>query len=241
MRDIGKNIKDLREKKGLTQDELAELLFVTRQTVSNYENGRSRPDIDMLMRISQALEADVNHLLYGTPGQTGRQKALRRLAVAGVGIVALFLLCTVAIPMMYRAVEHRYIVSPHYFLGPLVSPAFFLLLGWALAQGVCLFPEVKINFRPWFPWVRLILAAFLLLTFLPLLPWCIWGFSCWLKVLTQGYCSSSFPMSPIYQSVIRFLLDINTRHPAIYTIPGSIWCLLGFPAVKTSNENKTAV
>lgn len=45
MRDIGKNIRTLREKKGMTQEELAQALFVTRQTVSNYETGRSRPDI----------------------------------------------------------------------------------------------------------------------------------------------------------------------------------------------------
>lgn len=41
MRDIGKNIRDLRQQKHLTQKELAERLFVTRQTVSNYENGVS--------------------------------------------------------------------------------------------------------------------------------------------------------------------------------------------------------
>lgn len=35
MRDIGKNIRDLRKSKGLTQEELAARLFVTRQTVSN--------------------------------------------------------------------------------------------------------------------------------------------------------------------------------------------------------------
>ena len=41
MRDIGKNIRDLRIVQNLTQDQLAEKLFVTRQTVSNYENGVS--------------------------------------------------------------------------------------------------------------------------------------------------------------------------------------------------------
>ncbi|MBQ2650775.1 MAG: helix-turn-helix transcriptional regulator [Clostridia bacterium] len=42
MRDVGKNIRDLRQQKGLTQEELAGLLYVTRQTVSNYENGISQ-------------------------------------------------------------------------------------------------------------------------------------------------------------------------------------------------------
>ena len=41
MRDIGKNIRDLRKRQNMTQDELAARLFVTRQTVSNYENGVS--------------------------------------------------------------------------------------------------------------------------------------------------------------------------------------------------------
>lgn len=41
MRDIGKNIRQARERKGYSQEQLAELLFVTRQTVSNYETGLS--------------------------------------------------------------------------------------------------------------------------------------------------------------------------------------------------------
>ena len=41
MRDIGKNIKTLRIRRGMTQDELAEALYVTKQTVSNYETGVS--------------------------------------------------------------------------------------------------------------------------------------------------------------------------------------------------------
>ena len=65
MRDIGKNIRDLRIQRNMTQDELAEKLFVTRQTVSNYETGKSRPDIEMLERIAEVLDADIRQVLYG--------------------------------------------------------------------------------------------------------------------------------------------------------------------------------
>ena len=58
MRDIGKNIRQLRTQKNMTQDELAKKLFVTRQTVSNYETGKSRPDVEMLDRIAQMLETE---------------------------------------------------------------------------------------------------------------------------------------------------------------------------------------
>ena len=67
MRDIGKNIRSLREKKGMTQEALAEALFVTRQTVSNYETGRSRPDVEMLTALAEALGADaVINIRYGS-------------------------------------------------------------------------------------------------------------------------------------------------------------------------------
>lgn len=41
MRDIGKNIRSLRQKRNISQDQLAQMLHVTRQTISNYETGLS--------------------------------------------------------------------------------------------------------------------------------------------------------------------------------------------------------
>ena len=61
MRDIGKNIRQLRIQKNMTQDDLAEKLFVTRQTISNYETGRSRPDVEMLAKIATPSFTDHRH------------------------------------------------------------------------------------------------------------------------------------------------------------------------------------
>lgn len=63
MESIGKNIKTIRIKNNLTQDQLAQKLFVTRQTVSNYETGKSQPDIDMLVKIRQVLQVDIDELI----------------------------------------------------------------------------------------------------------------------------------------------------------------------------------
>lgn len=73
MRDIGKNIRDLRQQKHLTQEELAEQLFVTRQTVSNYENGRTRPDVDQILRLAEIFDTDANAVLYGRRCQKGEK------------------------------------------------------------------------------------------------------------------------------------------------------------------------
>lgn len=60
---LNENIKTIRKSKGLSQQELAIKLNVVRQTVSKWEQGLSVPDSDMLISISEALEAPVSTLL----------------------------------------------------------------------------------------------------------------------------------------------------------------------------------
>lgn len=74
MADVGKNIKKIRKEKNLTQDELAERLHCTRQTVSNYENGKSEPGIDLLIEIASVLGVEINDLIYGLKKKEDRHK-----------------------------------------------------------------------------------------------------------------------------------------------------------------------
>lgn len=62
---IPKNIKRLRQRAGLTQEQMAEKLFVTRQTVSLWENGKTQPDIQTLERIAECFEVELMAVLYG--------------------------------------------------------------------------------------------------------------------------------------------------------------------------------
>jgi len=63
---LSENIKNLRKKKGLSQEELSIKLNVVRQTVSKWEQGLSVPDADLLIRLSDALETPVSTLLGET-------------------------------------------------------------------------------------------------------------------------------------------------------------------------------
>lgn len=56
-------ILQLRTAKGLSQEELAAKVYVTRQAVSRWETGLSVPDAGMLVRIAGALDTTVNDLL----------------------------------------------------------------------------------------------------------------------------------------------------------------------------------
>lgn len=57
------NLKALRKKKGITQEELAARLNVVRQTVSKWEKGLSVPDSELLIKLAESLEVPVSRLL----------------------------------------------------------------------------------------------------------------------------------------------------------------------------------
>lgn len=63
---IGERIKILRKTKGLSQEELAKSLCVSRQTVSKWENGNSVPDAEVLVRMADVFQVTASELLAET-------------------------------------------------------------------------------------------------------------------------------------------------------------------------------
>ncbi len=63
--ELGKQIKKYRNDMGLSQDALAEKIFVTRQSISNWENDKTYPDINSLIRLSETFDISVDALIKG--------------------------------------------------------------------------------------------------------------------------------------------------------------------------------
>lgn len=63
--ELGNRLKELRKSQNINQDELAEKLFVTRQTISNWENDKSYPDIQSVLLISDIFDVSIDQLLKG--------------------------------------------------------------------------------------------------------------------------------------------------------------------------------
>ena len=63
--DIGSKIKAARLEKKLTQEQVAEILGVSRQTISNWENEKSYPDIISVIKMSDCYEVSLDYLLKG--------------------------------------------------------------------------------------------------------------------------------------------------------------------------------
>ncbi|MDE5601250.1 MAG: helix-turn-helix domain-containing protein [Clostridia bacterium] len=65
MLDFGNRLKDLRMKYGLTQEEVADKICVTKQAVSKWENGLSLPDVAALSSLAELYGTTVDYLLTG--------------------------------------------------------------------------------------------------------------------------------------------------------------------------------
>lgn len=63
--ELGKQIKKYRTEANLSQDELADKIFVSRQTISNWENDKTYPDIKSLVLMSEVFQVSLDHLIKG--------------------------------------------------------------------------------------------------------------------------------------------------------------------------------
>ena len=63
--DIGKVLVSLRKEHALTQEEFGSIFHVTRQTVSNWENGKNYPDLQTLVAISDRFDISLDTILRG--------------------------------------------------------------------------------------------------------------------------------------------------------------------------------
>ena len=63
--EIEKKLKEARTNAGLTQEQVAEKIMVSRQTISNWENGKSLPDIVSILNLSDLYQISLDELLKG--------------------------------------------------------------------------------------------------------------------------------------------------------------------------------
>lgn len=89
MTKISKNIKKLRQEKGLTQQALADKVNITRQALSSWETGRTQPDLSMLEALSGALEVDIEQILYGEKRNTALDNTERSYKSTATVIISI--------------------------------------------------------------------------------------------------------------------------------------------------------
>ena len=187
MTNIGKNIKHLRMMKNLTQDQLAEQLFVSRQTVSNYENNKSNPDIDMLVKIAEVLGTDVNTLIYGSPETSIKRKQILRDIILAVIILLLGLTVARGNEFFVDIREHYYDPFPLVDYTLLIKTPYVFLTGWYCMELFLLFFKVQPIKPEITKRIRIVILVIVIVYVAAISPWIIWQGLYWINYAIHGH------------------------------------------------------
>lgn len=107
--EFNEKLQNLRKSKGLTQEELAEILFVSRTAVSKWESGRGYPSIDSLKDIAKYFSVSIDDLLSGenilSIAETENKSNFRKMCDLLFGVVDLFSFVMIFLPLYPNTVE----------------------------------------------------------------------------------------------------------------------------------------
>lgn len=110
---LNERIKECRQRCGLTQEQVAETLNISRQAVTKWENGQSAPSTENLFRLAQLFGTTVDLLLTDQRQQPQAEKSARiRWNLAGICVAFAFLLMVLVTPFevnMYTPELFQYV------------------------------------------------------------------------------------------------------------------------------------
>ena len=129
---FAEKIKQIRTKNHLTQEQFAMRLNVTRQAVSNWENNRNLPDIQMLILITEIFDVTLDELILGDEkinkltekliedtNQTKRAKLNLATTLTGTILLLLGIVCLVIKALSVEYIDAQGILHENFFLLPI--------------------------------------------------------------------------------------------------------------------------
>lgn len=144
--EFNEKLQTLRKAKGLTQEDLAEILFVSRTAVSKWESGRGYPSIDSLKDISEFFSVSIDDLLSGDKiisiAEKENKSNMRRLCESLFGILDLFSVMLIFLPL-YPETINGFIYSVN-FLQYKESPFYNIVVYWILFVSLFISGIVKV-------------------------------------------------------------------------------------------------
>lgn len=232
MNKIGSNIKTLRESKNISQEELAQKLLVSRQTVSDYENGKKNPEIEVIIQIAEIFQTDANKLIYGFEEAIDKKVKIRNI-IQIILCLALFVAMHYIDKYFYNLFSTYYIVGPRLFIDSAIWPFLYIFAGWSIMLFMQTLTEYKPLIKKYLTIIHWILVAIILAYIVINLPLWIWLVKdTWAQVsLFNGGGSYSYESSsPSYaQWAIDLVFYFNiAKSYFLYIIIGAgLWLTKG--------------
>lgn len=103
--ELGKQIKNCRQEANLSQEELAERVYVSRQTISNWENDKSYPDVHSLVLLSEIFQISLDKLIKGDIDRMReeiKKEEVTKLNQYGTILTVLFVVMLVSVVPLVR-------------------------------------------------------------------------------------------------------------------------------------------
>lgn len=97
---IGDQLKKARMDKNLTQEEVAEKIFVSRQSISNWENNKTYPDIGNVIALSDLYEISLDELLKGSDNFMKHLEESTDIVKSNKKLMAIIILALIAMIVM---------------------------------------------------------------------------------------------------------------------------------------------
>ena len=143
---FGQQIKELRKKEGLTQEQFAQKLMVTRQAVSNWENDKNLPDLELIILMSSVFSLSLDQLILGgtgmnnmteklvKDGQEGRRTQMHMvITIIGAILILLGFLCFIIKANSVEYVDVQGVLHENFYLLPV---GYILVVTGAVASIV---------------------------------------------------------------------------------------------------------
>ena len=116
--EFNEKLKELRNSRGLTQEEMAEALFVSRTAISKWESGRGYPSIDSLKEISGFFSVTIDELLSGEKllsiAEKENKSNMQDLCSILIGTIDVLYFLLIVLPLYPKSME-QYISSVNLF------------------------------------------------------------------------------------------------------------------------------
>ncbi|MBQ1515690.1 MAG: helix-turn-helix domain-containing protein, partial [Lachnospiraceae bacterium] len=141
--EFGEKLQKLRKDRGLTQEELAEALYVSRAAVSKWESGRGYPGIDSLKELSRFFGVTVDELLGAdeilSAAEQEKERLIGRYTAFICGALDILTVILLFIPVFGNGGEAHPAVSLPGLTGadPWIRTAFAVIICVTVLNGVC--------------------------------------------------------------------------------------------------------
>ncbi len=141
--EFNEKLQELRKNKGLTQEELAERLFVSRTAISKWESGRGYPSIDSLKEIARFFSVTIDDLICSdemiSVAENEKREFADKYASLICNVIDILLVILLFIPAFGNGTSSSETVSLFELNGitPWVKTVFVVIIGITILNGIC--------------------------------------------------------------------------------------------------------